>query len=137
MQFWEYKTLYLNQVKFNDKGWPETDYIQWLLNMQGAKGWEIINFGLDEKTEKRNQSFWFLMRRPIKSCIEPYLNSGYSERQLDNIFSALRPYDGQEPKISIEKLNLFLDENGYDWNEDMLLDYISRCNFYEKYDFQL
>lgn len=114
MDFFEYKTIFYSTSIIN-----AFERMKLNLDLEGAKGWEVFSASPD--TQEEDVGIRFIMKRPCKSVLEPYLSSGFSDDQLRQIYIALTGKNGRcadnEP-ISTEALNYFLEKALDLFNED-------------------
>ena len=115
MEYFEYKTMFISTEVTDAYRRMER-----ILNVEGAKGWEICGIQSEPHGIDDDSGILFIMKRPCQSILTPYISSGFSEEQLRLIYAVLTGAIGrtQEQPLSTEALNYFL-ENAIDlFNED-------------------
>lgn len=115
MEYFEYKIVFVS-TEVTD-AYRRMEHI---LNLEGAKGWEICGIQSEPDGINEDAGVRFIMKRPCQSILNPYISSGFSEEQLRLIYAVLTGVivRTQEQPLSTEALNYFL-KNAIDlFNED-------------------
>ena len=114
MENFEYKSIFFSTSIVN-----ADERIEWLLNFEGAKGWEIC--GMESAIQDEDEGIRLIMKRSGTNILAPYVSRGYSENQLRQIYLALKGNTGYpitKLPVSQQELDYFL-ENAIDlFNED-------------------
>lgn len=116
MDFFEYKSIVIGSGFSSDS---RSDRIARILNQEGAKGWEVCGTQPEPEAGESVCPIRFIMKRPCKSVLAPYMSLDFSEDQLNQIYRALQGPPVTKVPLSIEALDYFLEHAKDIFNRDV------------------